>query len=240
MADAAESVNKDMKVFVVDSQAFPPQVSVRRDGPRLSVIYLLLAVALLGVFIEAGFIMHLYNRPATTSDIPNREYRKGEKYSFARGSNDFNEALPAKPLKAQSKPAAFLKIASPASGGNSVLRWRTDSFPVFMSGLEYKNNSLHVQQDGHYYIFSKIAHLEKCNYFKHQVMQCTDRYNSKAIELMQSSRFICGASESSWMGNSYLGGVFQLSKGDSVFVRVNNSSQVHSDANENFFGAFMV
>ncbi len=66
MADVAESVNKDMKVFVVDSQAFPPQVSVRRDGPRLSVIYLLLAVALLGVFIEAGFIVHLYNRPAVS------------------------------------------------------------------------------------------------------------------------------------------------------------------------------
>lgn len=66
MADAAESVNKDMKVFVVDSQAFPPQVSVRRDGPRLSVIYLLLAVALLGVFIEAGFIWHLYRRPAVS------------------------------------------------------------------------------------------------------------------------------------------------------------------------------
>ncbi len=213
-------------------------------------------------------------------------------------STDFNEALPAKPLKAQSKPAAFLQsmkhrllllllvhfwnmlillkalqltsvcvcvVASPASGGNGVLRWRTDSFPVFMSGLEYKNNSLHVQQDGHYYIFSKIAHLEKCNYFKHQVMQCTDKYNSKAIELMQSSRystphhrslqvttasagahpclpcrFICGASDSPWMGNSYLGGVFQLSKGDSVFVRVNNSSQVNGDAHENFFGAFMV
>ncbi|XP_043072770.1 lymphotoxin-alpha [Puntigrus tetrazona] len=240
MAEAAESASKDMKVFVVDSQAFPPQASVRTDGPRLSIIYLLLAVALLGVFIEAGFIWHLYSRSSTTSDIQKVEYRKGESYSFPRRSDDFNEALPAKSPKADSKPAAFLQIASPASGGNGVLRWRADSFPVFTRGLEYKNNSLYIRQDGHYYIFSKIAHLENCNFFKHQVMQCTDRYSSKAIELMQSSRFICLPDKSQWRSNSYLGGVFQLSKGDSVFVRVNNSSQVHSEAYENFFGAFMI
>ncbi|XP_016382002.1 lymphotoxin-alpha-like [Sinocyclocheilus rhinocerous] len=240
MADAAESVNKDMKVFVVDSQAFPSQVSVRRDGPRLSVIYLLLAVALLGVFIEAGFIWHLYSRPAASSDIHKVEYIKGEKSTSPRGSHDYNKAVPAKPPKAESKPAAFLQIASPASGRNGVLHWRADSFPVFMRGLEYKNNSLYVQQDGYYYIFSKIAHLENCNFFKHQVMQCTERYSSQAIELMQSSRFICVPNKSQWRDNSYLGGIFLLYKGDSVFVKVNNSSQVHGEAYENFFGAFMV
>uniref|UniRef100_A0A9J8BK51 THD domain-containing protein n=1 Tax=Cyprinus carpio carpio TaxID=630221 RepID=A0A9J8BK51_CYPCA len=131
-------------------------------------------------------------------------------------------------------------VASPVSDGNGVLHWRADSFPVFMRGLEYKDNSLYVQQDGYYYIFSKIAHLENCNFFKHQVMQRTERYSSKAIELMQSSRFICVPNKSQWRGNSYLGGIFQLFKGDGVFVKVNNSSQVHGEVYENFFGAFMV
>uniref|UniRef100_A0A672Q3B1 THD domain-containing protein n=1 Tax=Sinocyclocheilus grahami TaxID=75366 RepID=A0A672Q3B1_SINGR len=172
-------------------------------------------------------------------------------------STDYNKAVPAKPPKAE--------IASPASGRNGVLHWRADSFPVFTRGLEYKNNSLYVHQDGYYYIFSKIAHLENCNFFKHQVMQCTERYSSQAIELMQSSRystahhtslqitaasaeahecfyfrFICVPNKSQWRDNSYLGGIFQLYKGDSVFVKVNNSSQVHGEAYENFFGAFMV
>uniref|UniRef100_A0A671NX81 THD domain-containing protein n=1 Tax=Sinocyclocheilus anshuiensis TaxID=1608454 RepID=A0A671NX81_9TELE len=48
------------------------------------------------------------------------------------------------------------------------------------------------------------------------------------------------ATSASIRGNSYLGGIFQLFKGDSVFVKVNNSSQVHGEAYENFFGAFMV
>ncbi|RXN15263.1 tumor necrosis factor ligand superfamily member 14-like protein [Labeo rohita] len=161
-----------MNVFVVDSQALPRQVAIRTGGRQLYVIYLLLAVALLGVFIEAGLIWHLYRRP-----VP-------EKYSSSHGSN---EILPPKLPQAESKPAALLQIASPASGGNGVLQWRTDSYPVFMRALEYKNNSLYIQQDGYYYIFSKIAYLDTCKYFKHQVMQCTERYNFKAIELMQNS-----------------------------------------------------
>ncbi|XP_073697788.1 tumor necrosis factor ligand superfamily member 14 [Garra rufa] len=240
MADTGESVNKDMNVFVVDSQAFPRQAAVRTDGPRLHVIYLLLAVALLGVFIEAGFIWHLYNRPTTSSDSQKVEYIKGDKYSSPSSSHDHNEILPPRPPKAESKPAAFLQIASPKSDGNGVLHWRSNSFTVFMRGLEYKNNSLYVQQDGYYYIFSKVAHLETCKYFKHQVMQCTDRYNSKPLELMQNSRLMCVSEKSQSIGNSYLGGIFHLFKGDSVFVKVNNSSQVHGEAYENFFGAFMV
>ncbi|XP_026146241.1 tumor necrosis factor ligand superfamily member 14-like [Carassius auratus] len=240
MADSGESVNKDMKVFVVDSQALPPPVSVRRDDPRLSVIYLLLAVALLGVFIEAGLIWHLYSRPAGPSDIQKVEYIKGEKHTLPSSSHDSNEVLPEKPPKAESKPAAFLQIASPPFSRNGVLPWRSDSFTVFLRGLQYKNNSLHIQQDGYYYIFSKISHMENCNFFKHQVMQRTERYNSMAIELMQSSRFICVTNLSQSRGNSYLGGIFHLLKGDSVFVKVSNSSQVHGDVYENFFGAFMV
>ncbi|XP_059407407.1 uncharacterized protein LOC132141762 [Carassius carassius] len=315
MVDSGKSVNKDMKVFVVDSQALPPPVSVRKDGPQLSVMYLLLAVALLGVFIEAGLILHLYSRPAvsphacvfhaahidisyaqltlwrslisldhkvmleilavrfsscSSGDIriiirypergayERREAHASQQFTWLvnthtfRGlkmgsvfirlvfSTDSNEVLPEKPPKAESKPAAFLQIASPPFSRNGVLPWRYDSFTVFLRGLGYKNNSLHIQQDGYYYIFSKISHMENCNFFKHQVMQRTERYNSKAIELMQSSRFICVTNLSQSRGNSYLGGIFHLLKGDSVFVMVSNSSQVHGDVYENFFGAFMV
>ncbi|KAL0202307.1 hypothetical protein M9458_000325, partial [Cirrhinus mrigala] len=142
--------------------------------------------------------------------------------------------------------------------GNGILHWRTDSYPVFMKALEYKNNSLYIQQDGYYYVFSKITYLDTCKYFKHQVMQCTERYNFKPLELMQNSRslqitavsvkahecfysrLICASNKSHWRDNSYLGGIFHLLKGDSVFVKVNNCSQVHGETNENFFGAFMV
>lgn len=41
-------------------------------------------------------------------------------------------------------------------------------------------------------------------------------------------------------GNSYLGGIFNLVKGDSLFVQVNNLSLVYGEASENFFGAFKI
>jgi len=49
------------QVFVVDSQAFPSQASGRQDVPRLQLMNLLLAAALIGVILEAGCICHLYS-----------------------------------------------------------------------------------------------------------------------------------------------------------------------------------
>lgn len=262
MPGAGESVNRELKecspqVFVVDSQAFPHQAPVKRDVPRLELVYLLLAVALLGVLIEAGCICHLYSRHISTTDTPipsdiqKMECRKGEKDSFPSSAKDLNEISPEKKpkaeskpaTKAESKPAAFLQINSGASGGNGVLGWRTNGFPVFMKGMDYKNNSLYIQQDGTYYIFSKISHLENCKFFKHVVMQCSETYSYKPMELMQNSRFLCvpdSPQSSGVRGNSYLAGIFQLHEGDSVFVKVNNSSLVLHNTYENFFGAFMV
>ncbi|XP_048051098.1 tumor necrosis factor ligand superfamily member 14 isoform X1 [Megalobrama amblycephala] len=255
MTDAGESVNKDAKepcpqVFVVDSQAFPRQVPIRLDVPRLTLVYLLLAVALLGVFIEAGFICHLYSKQVISPDIQKVEYIKGEKDSVP-SEHDFNEIVPGKKPKAESipaakaddKPAAFLQSSSTESASNGVLLWKSEGYPMFQKGLDYKNNSLYVQQDGYYYIFSKISHLDNCEFFKHTVMQRSDIYNNEPILLMQNSRYSCSSNKPQGMGkwgNSYLGGVFHLNKGDSVFVTVNNSSLVQSNGFENFFGAFMI
>ncbi|XP_077054601.1 tumor necrosis factor ligand superfamily member 14 [Siphateles boraxobius] len=263
MQDAGESVKeRSPQVFVVDSQVFPHHTPVRRDVPRLQLLHLLLAVALLGVLIEAGCICHLYSRHTPlSSDIQKVEYIKGEKDGSAHDSNEIlpgttpkAESTPvtkaeSKPVsKAESKPAAFLQSDSAASGGNGVLGWKTHGFPMFMKGMDYKNNSLYIQQDGYYYIFSKIAHLENCRFFQHKVMQCTHSYSYKPMELMQNSRFLCESDthqsdkhqSSGNRGNSYLGGIFHLNEGDSVFVMVNNSSLVLHNTYEVFFGAFMV
>ncbi|XP_051560134.1 tumor necrosis factor ligand superfamily member 14-like [Myxocyprinus asiaticus] len=247
MSDRGDRADKDVmkhcpQVFVVDTQAqgpLPPrQVPVRLEVQRLSLIYLLLAVALLGIFIEAGFIYHLYSRPVVSTDIQKIEYRKGDKNSVPSSSHDLNYILPGKMPNAE-KPAAFLQGSSHVTGGNGVLHWRFDSFPGFLRSLDFKNNSLYFQKEGYYYIFSKISHLENCSFFKHQLMHCSERYNYLPIELMQNSRYLCN-SQKTQLGNSYLGGVFHLNKGDSVFVQVNNSSQEPISSNGNYFGAFMI
>ncbi|XP_039539784.1 tumor necrosis factor ligand superfamily member 14 [Pimephales promelas] len=234
------------QVFVVDSQAFPSQPSGKQDVPRLQLMHLLLAAALLGVILEAGCICHLYSlysRHTISSDIQKVEFRKAEKDVFHASVKDLNEILPEKTPKADGKPAAFLLSDSAASGGSGILGWRTDGFPMFMKGMDYKNNSLYIQQDGYYYVFSKISHLESCTFFLHKLMKCSESYKYKPMELIQNSRILCVPDKPqsrSGRGNSYLGGIFQLSKGDSVFVMVNNSSLVLHSTYENVFGAFMV
>ncbi|CAM4457693.1 unnamed protein product [Leuciscus chuanchicus] len=252
-----EEKERSPQVFVVDSQVSPPQGPVRRDVPRLQLLYLLLTVALVGVLIEAVCIGHLYSRHTTSSDVPTVERRKGEKDLIHSSATVLNETLPKttpkpeaenKPVaeaknKPVAKPAAFLQSDSATSGRNGVLGWRTTSYPVFMEGMGYKNNSLYIQQEGYYYIFSKISHLDNCIFFQHIVMQRSHSYNNKPIELMQNSRFLCVSDQhqsDGERGNSYLGGIFRLNEGDSVFVKVNNSSLVLHNPYENFFGAFMV
>ncbi|KAK7161002.1 hypothetical protein R3I94_003846 [Phoxinus phoxinus] len=243
MPDAGESV-KSPQVFVVDSQVFPCKAPVRRDVPQLQLLYLLLSVALLGVFIEAVCICHLYSRHTPiSSNIPRVEYVKGKKDAFTSSAHDSNNILPEKNPKDDSKPAAFLQIDPAATGGNGVLGWRTGSFSVFINKMDLKNKSLYILQNGYYYIFSKISHLENCIFFQHKVMLRTQSYSNTPIELMEGSRFLCVPDKpqsSSERGSSYLGGIFRLSEGDSVFVTVNNSSLVLRNIHENFFGAFMV
>ncbi|XP_051982111.1 tumor necrosis factor ligand superfamily member 14-like [Xyrauchen texanus] len=248
MSDRGDSADRGVmercpQVFVVDSQAQGPhtpcQVPVKLATKRLSLIYLLLAVALLSIFIEALFICHLYNRPVVLTDIQNLGFSKGEKNSYPSSSHDLNEMLPGK-IPKEEKPAAFLQGSSPPLGDNGVLHWESDSFPGFIRGLDYKNNSLYFHQEGYYYIFSKIVHLQKCNYFKHEIMLCSERYNNQSIPLIKNSRYLCIPEKYQTKENSFLGGIFHLNKGDSVYVQVNNSTQVHISNTDNYFGAFII
>lgn len=244
---AAVGENRDVqegcpRVFVVDSKALgvpsARQVAVKLDGHHLSLIYLLLGVALLAVFIEAGLIYHLYNRPTVKSDCPTQkgEYIQAEKHSFLNKPQEHNEILSNKIPEDEHKPAAFLQKV------NGGLHWTQNTFPTFVEGLELVNNSLYIKEDGCYYIFSKISFLENCSFLKHQVMYITGRY-SDSIELMKTSRYFCNNHQDQSKpehGNSYLGGIFKLVKGDSVFVQINNHSLVYGGPSENFFGAFKI
>ncbi|XP_056310376.1 tumor necrosis factor ligand superfamily member 14 [Danio aesculapii] len=255
MTEPAGKERSPPQVFVVDAPAPAPApapvlVPFRPVFQRFSAVHLLLSVALLGVCIEAGLIWNLYSRPtlSSVSHKDNNESSDFQKMGYSKGGNDLfdgsthesNEIIPDKTRKAETKPAAFLQSASPLSTSEGVLRWRPDGFPVFIRGLEHHNNSLICLQDGVYFLFSKLSYRVSHGSLKHSVMMRADRYSNKPLELMQSYRFLSVSSSQSGRDSSYLAGVFQLDKGDHVFVQVSNSSLVHYEPNENFFGAFMV
>lgn len=57
--------------------------------------------------------------------------------------------------------------------------------------MGYRNGCLLVEQEGHYYLYSKVTLnvAEECSLIQHKVMKVTKAYD-QAIELMKSKRFV--------------------------------------------------
>lgn len=104
--------------------------------------------------------------------------------------------------------------------------------------MDYTDRHLVIQNEGYYYVYSKVSFLDS-DLFYHFICQETKLYRGKSITLLMSRKY---SKKSSYMrSNSYLGGVFHLNKGDSIYVQVSNTSQImRHKPYENVFGAYMI
>ncbi|XP_036409491.1 tumor necrosis factor ligand superfamily member 14-like [Megalops cyprinoides] len=240
-ADKAEGGVIYPPVFVVDGQAgypLPPRPPPRRRSTVQWLLFLLVSLALCGMAVEACFIYHLYS----SRNIP------GGSGTPQRSFQDRNEETTAPPTRRTitavkpSKPAAHLTAGPLHPRSDGVLQWTQDGYS-FTHQMQYREGALVVEEEGYYFIYSKVFFTEpECTSFTHAVLWSTPRYLGGDTELMQSRRFHC---RSQWRSrnllNSYLGGVYHLSKGDSIYVKAQNHTQIirHSSS-DNFFGAYMI
>ncbi|XP_028977719.1 tumor necrosis factor ligand superfamily member 14 isoform X2 [Esox lucius] len=216
------------QVFVVDSQAsYSPEPSSRRRwrGVRGRALHYLVALAVIGMLMEAGCIMHLYNR---TRDLINAAQPSAQQvggtaqgFTGSEGSN------------------------SPVLADN-VVPWLEDkSLLMFTHGMVLNDSRLVVRKEGYYYVYSKVHFVEDCSLFKHQVMMKTDSYGNPIV-LMKANRYHCPTHKSKQqnspqnIGNSYLGGVFHLSPGAKLYVTIDSPTLLKPGADDNFMGAFMI
>ncbi|XP_038838909.1 tumor necrosis factor ligand superfamily member 14-like [Salvelinus namaycush] len=244
------------QVFVVDSQAsytpLPSGRHFRWGGIGRRALQLLVGLALVGIVMEACFIVHLYNRTGALINAQSFIQRSGSAQGLT-GSEETNEILVkptrrTRPPEIQQKPSAHL-IGSPWSvREDSVVQWESDKgLSAFTDQMDYKDGHLVVQREGHYYVYSKVHFVEDCFLFKHKVMRLTDGYKNKPLVLMKSNRFHCTSQDSrpkkiSYQNllNSYLGGVFHLLPGDIIYVTVDNGTLLRPGAEDHFMGAFMI
>lgn len=244
------------QVFVVDSQAsytpLPSGSHLRWGGIGQRAIQLLVGLALVGIVMEACFIVHLYNRTGALMNAQSFIQRSGSAQGLT-GSEETNEILVdpttrTSPPEIQRKPSAHL-IGSPLSvGEDSVVLWESDKgLSAFTDQMDYKDGHLVAQREGHYYVYSKVHFVEDCILFKHKVMWITEGYKNKPLVLMKSNRFHCTSQDSrpkkishQNLLNSYLGGVFHLLPGDIIYVTVDNGTLLRLGAEDNFMGAFMI
>uniref|UniRef100_A0AAZ3Q0I1 THD domain-containing protein n=1 Tax=Oncorhynchus tshawytscha TaxID=74940 RepID=A0AAZ3Q0I1_ONCTS len=248
------------QVFVVDSQASYTPLPSRRHfrwggiGPRA--LQLLVGLALVGIVMEVGFIVHLYNRTGVSEGaLINAQsfiQRSGSAQGLT-GSEETNEILvkPTRrklPPEIQRKPSAHLIGSSLLVGEDSVVQWESDKgLSAFTDQMDYKDGRLVAQRKGHYYVYSKVHFVEDCFLFKHKVMRITEGYKNKPLVLMKANRFHCPSQDSrpkkishQNLLNSYLGGVFRLLPGDIIYVTVDNRTLLRLGAEDNFMGAFMI
>ncbi|XP_048869042.1 tumor necrosis factor ligand superfamily member 14-like [Brienomyrus brachyistius] len=235
-----EGASVSPQVFVVDSQvglpsrptASPWQLS--KTAWRL--LLLLLFLALLGVAVEACFIYYFYKHsPALLQED------RGS-HSTLKGSSDLeNEVIVSgkKGMQASvspSKPSAHLT----GTINNGLLTWGVFG-DAFLHDMKIEDNQLYVPREGFYYIYSSIMFIEPhFGQFKHSVLRHTPRYGSE-LELMKAICYSSGQQKMSNMRNSYLGGTFRLDAGDSLSIKLENSTLVrYQQVTENFFGAFMI
>ncbi|KAM4531883.1 tumor necrosis factor ligand superfamily member 14 [Odontesthes bonariensis] len=220
-------------VYVVDTHAtrptVPPRLSQRgrRTGVAQTLLFLLVSLALSGMLIEACLIYRLYKT----------EYETKEAFSKLIASDETSPTKPPSRDILPSKPVAHLTDGQDVVHDKHIMAWSMNADPLLYE-MEYKNRNLIIQEEGYYYVYSKVFFSDH-GLFHHFVNLHTEKYAGGYINLLQARK--SSPASSTMRSNSYLGGVFHLSKNDALHVNVSNTAQIiRHKPSENVFGAYMI
>ncbi|XP_029959493.1 tumor necrosis factor-like isoform X2 [Salarias fasciatus] len=134
------------------------------------------------------------------------------------------------------------------SGGGQRLRWRADQGQAFdQGGFRLWNGSVVVPRSGLYFVYSQASFRVACGAgpvpvpLSHGVWRHSDSQGGGA-PLMSAVRSACRgpapADGRGWYDAVYLGGVFQLRRGDRLWTETNRPTLLETDDGRTFFGAF--
>uniref|UniRef100_A0A3B5KT10 THD domain-containing protein n=1 Tax=Xiphophorus couchianus TaxID=32473 RepID=A0A3B5KT10_9TELE len=220
----------DPSVFVVDTHATRPAVPPRlgkqkkQSGVAQTLLFVLVTLALLGVFFEAFFIYRLYQ----------------SEYVSITDSKEMPDTTDPDGRLLPSKPVAHLTDAQDAHHDPHVMAWSVIAEPLLYE-MKYKDRHLIIQKEGYYYIYSKVYYSQG-GAFCHSVMMRTKMYAGKGISLLEAREYLSKKDkEDKSFSNSFLAGVFYLSQNDAIYVNVSSTKQIISHRSyENVFGAYMI
>ncbi|CAG06090.1 unnamed protein product [Tetraodon nigroviridis] len=131
---------------------------------------------------------------------------------------------------------------------DNVVEWEHTGGEASTSRMNYSRGRLQVQEEGYYYLFSKLTFnaSEQCKLVQHKVMKVTRAYG-KPIELMRSKSSRCTKTTSTSksspeedLRNSFLAGIFHLQRRDEIYVTLEDIQKLHRGVIDNLLGAFMI
>lgn len=122
------------------------------------------------------------------------------------------------------------------------LEWETTHGHAFISGVQYKNRGLVIDEPGLYFIYSKVFFRgQTCTSqpLDHMVFMKNPSYPDNQV-LMENRKMNYCVTMHMWGKSSYLGALFNLSRQDSVYVSVSEPTLVNSEESKTFFGLYML
>ncbi|KAG9354622.1 hypothetical protein JZ751_001335 [Albula glossodonta] len=129
----------------------------------------------------------------------------------------------------------------------TTLEWESKNGDAFLQDFDYGNNALIVPQDGRYSVYLQLTYRMTEKFFcipgnliqlTQEVYRWSDSYPVETLLMVASDTVNC--SEKKWRRSIYTSGVFQLEKGDRLFVKAGNAVLIDYNEKRMFFGAFLV
>uniref|UniRef100_UPI00398E9C45 CD40 ligand n=1 Tax=Pristiophorus japonicus TaxID=55135 RepID=UPI00398E9C45 len=133
----------------------------------------------------------------------------------------------------------------PREKGSPIKQWMAEGFPAFTRNINYTSGKLVINEPGLYYVYCQVSFRLTSKktgsqssvpflqyiYLQRTLMQST--------LLMKASKTPVDKGQTSSFNSVNQGGVFQLKKGDRLFVAVTNTSLLSYDK-ATYFGIFQL
>uniref|UniRef100_A0A8C5S708 Tumor necrosis factor ligand superfamily member 6 n=1 Tax=Laticauda laticaudata TaxID=8630 RepID=A0A8C5S708_LATLA len=202
------------------------------DGTHLCflVVFLLILLAIMGIGLAMFQIFHLQKKLQQVTS----QFEVGGKYTryILKLGKWF--------WKKKVKRSAHL--TGKAIQQSHPLEWETTHGHAFLSGVQYKNRGLMIDETGLYFIYSKVFFRgQTCTSqpLNHMVFKRNPSYPDNQV-LMENRKMNYCVTMHMWGKSSYMGALFNLSRQDSVYVSVSEPALVNSEESKTFFGLYML
>ncbi|XP_072368984.1 tumor necrosis factor ligand superfamily member 6-like [Scyliorhinus torazame] len=138
------------------------------------------------------------------------------------------------------KSAAHL-VGMNVINSSSTLVWdAVRDLLAFIQGVSHNAEELIINKAGYYLIYTKVnfrgLECQSDMLLEHTVFKRSDHY-PVAIQLMITRNSInCPGNNGHWSRDSFQSGIFELTKGDRIYVTVSNPALVNFEQFNTFFG----
>ncbi|XP_056264271.1 tumor necrosis factor ligand superfamily member 14 isoform X2 [Pseudoliparis swirei] len=243
------------QLFVVDTQtsyiSVPSGKGSRWAGVGQKFLLLLVGLTLLGLVVEGFFLYRLYKKTEELSLCKYHPLCQNLSHPQTSGQEGgtilslVGHKVPQHQDEVQQRPFAQLIGAITPVGENNMVLWENIDGETVTHHMGYAKGQLLVEEDGYYYLYSKVTiHADKPRLLiQHKVMKDTSSYDN-SIELMRSKssrhQTSTKASDKGDLWSSFLAGIFHLQSGDKIFVTLESIDNMRPGPTDNLMGAFMI